>query len=150
MLLAAPAFARAAGTWSVQSTTTTEFVGVFPITAQNVWAVGGENQGSDGAGPGVLTIVRHTTDGGAHWLDDAGSQAAEALAAGHELKKVFFLNANEGWIIGEGVDSGTCTAGTPSEAVILHTTNGGQSWTRQASGTCSDLEDIDMISPTLG
>src|SRR2546421_5436318 len=100
-LLSAPVGAQAQGSWTVQSTTTTEFVGVFPIDASNVWGVGGEGQGSDGAGANELSIVRHTTDGGANWLDDPGSQAAEVLAAGHELKKAFFLNKLEGWIIGE-------------------------------------------------
>ncbi|MEQ8174647.1 MAG: S-layer homology domain-containing protein [Syntrophomonadaceae bacterium] len=55
----------------------------------------------------------------------------------HGLESVFFLNQNEGWISGQG-------------GVILHSTDGGASWTPQESGTDKSLLDIYFVASNLG
>lgn len=108
-----------------------------------------------------------TTDGGATWIDEGditGSisdiyfydsthgcavGASDILyynngiwtqlnnTSGYPLYSVFFLNQNEGWIVGDG-------------GVILHSTDGGASWSTQTSGTSAALRDIFFTSPTNG
>ncbi|MDD5087949.1 MAG: YCF48-related protein [bacterium] len=51
------------------------------------------------------------------------------LPTGNSLSDVVFVNENTGWIVG---GSGT----------ILHTTDGGATWTFQESGTGSGLAEI--------
>jgi photosystem II stability/assembly factor-like uncharacterized protein len=58
-------------------------------------------------------------------------------AAGKSLNSVFFINANEGWIVGNG-------------GTILHSTDGGATWTAQTSGTTVTLRDVFFTSPTNG
>jgi hypothetical protein len=142
------------GSWKAQnSRTVTELTGVHFRDRLNGWLVGGENN-NGGGGVNGLTVVRHTTDGGDTWLEDAGAANAEQLAAGHELKRVFALGSDV-WIVGEQTDAGGCNAQTPSntpndQAVILHSSDGGLNWTRQTSGTCDEPESIVMLDSQHG
>jgi photosystem II stability/assembly factor-like uncharacterized protein len=56
---------------------------------------------------------------------------------GNGLNSVFFINANEGWIVGNG-------------GTILHSTDGGATWSAQTSGTTAMLRDVFFTSPTNG
>lgn len=108
-----------------------------------------------------------TTDGGATWIDEGditGSindiyfydsnhgcavGASDILynnngiwtqlnnTTGNSLNSVFFINANEGWIVGNG-------------GTVLHSTNGGANWTAQSSGTSANLLDVFFTSSTNG
>jgi photosystem II stability/assembly factor-like uncharacterized protein len=108
-----------------------------------------------------------TTDGGLNWIDDGDitntitdiyfydSTHGWAVGAsdilyynngiwtqlnnpsGQSLYSVFFLNQKEGWIVGN--------VGT-----ILHSTDGGATWTPQTSGTIAMLRDVFFTSPTNG
>jgi photosystem II stability/assembly factor-like uncharacterized protein len=108
-----------------------------------------------------------TTDGGATWIDEGDISgnisdiyfhdsahgwavgASDILynnngiwtqlknPSGNGLNSVFFINANEGWIVGNG-------------GTILHSTNGGATWTAQTSGTTVTLRDVFFTSPTNG
>jgi photosystem II stability/assembly factor-like uncharacterized protein len=108
-----------------------------------------------------------TTDGGETWVDDGDitntitdiyfldSTHGWAVGAsdilyynsglwtqlnnptGQSLYSVFFLNQNEGWIVGNG-------------GTILHSTDGGASWSTQTSGTTALLRDVFFTSPTNG
>jgi hypothetical protein len=74
--------------WHYQnSNTVAELNGVFFANAQEGWLAGGEAPQNSG-GVGTFTVLRHTSDGGKTWLEDAGAKTLEALAVGHELKKV--------------------------------------------------------------
>jgi photosystem II stability/assembly factor-like uncharacterized protein len=55
----------------------------------------------------------------------------------YPLYAVFFLNQNEGWIVGDG-------------GTILHSTDGGATWTNQSSGTNVTLRDVFFTSSTNG
>jgi photosystem II stability/assembly factor-like uncharacterized protein len=127
-----------------------ELVGVFS-DGHNGWLVGGES-GGPGTSLGGLTVIRHSADGGSTWQEDAGAKAAEALAVGHEMKQAFVVG-NDVWLIGE--DSGdhggpACSPGTASEKIIIHSGDGGATWTRQTSNKCSDLESIYMSDSQHG
>ena len=67
-----------------------------------------ETGGQDG-------LVQKTTDGGQTWMD-------QPTNIPDILEDIFFIDANNGWAIGEN-------------GIILHTTNGGDSWNIQTSGT---------------
>ncbi len=85
------------------------FYDVFFTDENHGWAVGGNFY------PSRSKILR-TDNGGATW------NATETF--GNPLKKVFFVNSQEGWIIG------TPGAG-PWSNVVMHTTDGGLSWETQ-------------------
>ena len=53
------------------------------------------------------------------------------------LDNVFFLDTNEGWVVG-------------GEGVVLHTADGGRSWRPQWCETRYDLKAIHMTSPKKG
>lgn len=159
--------------WSYQnSQTAAEGGDVFFADSLEGWYVGGENPTFNGGLPNTIAVVRHTTDGGATWADDTGSQAAETMAGaaddpsvttptGHELKTGFAVQTSTGhdhlhlnvWIIGEADDGGSCftTPSTTNDAIILHSKNGGQTWTRQHTTplSCGDIESIFMFPDAL-
>ncbi|MBU0509838.1 hypothetical protein KKH27_13530 [bacterium] len=59
------------------------------------------------------------------------------LPTGNYLSDVVFINENVGWIVG-------------SSGTILHTTDGGASWTHQGSGTNSELTAIGFFDSQRG
>ena len=48
------------------------------------------------------------------------------------MKDVFFLNSNEGWVVG-------------GEGVVLHTLDGGQTWRPEPTNSTYNLNAIFMI-----
>jgi photosystem II stability/assembly factor-like uncharacterized protein len=142
------------GFWKAQNShTVTELTGIHFKDRLNGWLVGGEYI-TGGGGLNGLTVVRHTTDGGDTWLEDTGATNAETLAAGHELKRAFAIGSDV-WIIGEQSDNGACdtttAANTPADqSIIMHSSDGGLNWTRQATGTCEDPESIQMFDAQHG
>ncbi len=54
-----------------------------------------------------------------------------------ELADVFFLDTNTGWAVGQ-------------YGVIIKTTNGGQAWSRQTSGTSSNLNAVHFADANSG
>src|SRR5207249_3586957 len=102
------------------------------IDSLNGWAVGGG------------TLILHTSDGGANWVCQYEVYNYPVLpcpftptATAPVLRGVHFVNAFEGWTVG---DSGT----------ILHTADGGLSWSSELSGTSQNLRGVDFVSPTQG
>jgi photosystem II stability/assembly factor-like uncharacterized protein len=62
------------------------------------------------------------------------------------LSDVDFLDGSNGWAVGSGVDS----ASPGGIGAILHTTDGGLTWSQQQSGTKQPLTAIDMLNQSLG
>lgn len=60
-----------------------------------------------------------------------------STADGNTLAATAFVNANTGWAVG-------------GQGKILHTTDGGRSWTPQNAGTSADLKDVAFASATHG
>jgi hypothetical protein len=87
--------------------------GIHAEDANNIWACG--DDGTNGC-------VFKTADGGTSWTRVALNTTAT-------LVDVWFINANEGWVVGNG-------------GVIFHTTTGGlttASWAEESSGTTNNL-----------
>lgn len=59
------------------------------------------------------------------------------------LRKVFFIDENKGWIVGEPSESG-------QTSIILKTTDGGETWTRQSSGTGKSLWSVFFVDSSRG
>lgn len=83
---------------------------------------------SNGSDP---IFIRKTTNGGTAWTETA-INIPFFNAYGMD-----FVNANTGYIVGDG-------------GVILNTTNGGASWAGQVSGTTNLLHDVFFVNSGLG
>lgn len=98
------------------------------IDAQRGWAVGARSS-NDGGGAAVV----RTTSGGSSW--DFLAQSANFTS----FHAVDFINSQVGWAVG-------------SNAEIVHTTDGGDTWTSQDNHRpSSDLfTDVDFLNATTG
>jgi photosystem II stability/assembly factor-like uncharacterized protein len=90
---------------------------IYFIDKEYGWAVAGRN------------IILHTTDGGKTW----NKQKANVDKS---LGDVFFLDKNNGWIVGY--------------EVILNTTNGGNTWNVYPSGTRYGLVSLYFVDKNHG
>ena len=77
--------------------------------------------------------ILKTTDGGSNWTQVTNT----GLPSDSYCKTVFFLDANNGWI-GANIP---VTSGITPQRAILHTTNGGSSWTWQYPGFLLDSSE---------
>ena len=85
------------------------------VSATEGWVVG-EDQ-----------TVFHTTDGGATWDRQKLTTISQA-----QLWDIHFSDAQNGWVTGSFFPAGK---GYDSWGAVLHTTDGGESWAQQDSGT---------------
>jgi photosystem II stability/assembly factor-like uncharacterized protein len=76
--------------------------------------------------------VLKTNNGGSTW-----TQINNGINAATELKSIIFTSENIGWAVGTG-------------GVILNTTNGGQSWVSQSSGTTKDINSVFFVNDSVG
>jgi photosystem II stability/assembly factor-like uncharacterized protein len=75
--------------------------------------------------------VHKTTDGGQTWIE-------KPLGGDYPtLRGLNFISANEGWVVGD-------------DGFIAHTTNGGDTWDLQASGTGGDLDAVSFLDSQRG
>lgn len=85
--------------------------------------------------------ILYTNDGGKTWtenfkIDDAHKAELKFFKGKvAELRDVFFINEVRGWVVGKGKNS-----------IILHTTDGGLTWTYQESG----LRPFTVRNPKAG
>ena len=82
--------------------------GVTAVDASTAWTVGDPHDG--------YASIYRTTDGGTNWVRK-GSLTNIPHSEFTELKKVFAASAGQAWAVGMGT--------------ILHTSDGGDSWTNQ-------------------
>jgi len=92
-----------AGLWKVQF-----------ADAKRGWAIG--NKVAEG---GATSIVLYTNDGGKHW-----EIQWEKDAHWMWLSDLFFIDKNNGWIIGDSTEYG-------GNGILVHTVDGGKSWTEK-------------------
>jgi photosystem II stability/assembly factor-like uncharacterized protein len=113
-------------TWSSHPTETArDLHGVhFPTLAKG-WAVGDHG------------VIKHTTDGGVHW-------AGQNSTVTDDLKAVHFVDEREGWIV--GVDP-HADFQNMHDGVLLHTTNGGQTWNNLGD---KGMWDVDFVGSAAG
>jgi photosystem II stability/assembly factor-like uncharacterized protein len=78
---------------------------------------------------GTSDRVLRTVDGGDNWLLSSLPSASASMRA------VSFSDTHNGWAVGTG-------------GVIVRSTNGGETWTSQTSGTSATIYDVSAISAT--
>ena len=110
-----------------------------PSAGWNFVAPVGASTAVIGGGGGNLS---RTIDGGGTWT----SLPAVAGNFHSSLNAVDFVDANNGWAAGGAAPSG----GLPSTTAILHTTDGGQTWTGQSPAVLAPLNDIDFADVANG
>ena len=118
------------GRWEIvrQADWKTRFYDVFFIDHQTGWAVG--NSEGNSINEEFDSVIAHTSDGGQHWIP----QESGTL---YPLRKVWFIDSRNGWIIGE---NGT----------ILKTNDGGNHWHLQESNTLNNLFDLHFFTDKEG
>ena len=99
--------------WQAQKTVSTaNMTDVFFVNPKIGWAIG--NEGNKGT-------IYHTVDGGTNWKSQANAELP--------LYKIHFIDPNTGWIVGGQGRSRGSRGGLGS--IIMHTTDGGKTWTQQ-------------------
>jgi photosystem II stability/assembly factor-like uncharacterized protein len=123
--------------WTAQSSGTSyQLTGVAFSDAANGWATG-QSFTSDGYSSG---LILHTTDGGQDWTTQyASTFDGNTMTVGVAFSAVAFADPQDGWAVGEtqGSDS------SYNQTVIMHTSDGGATWTQQLSYSPPDesMED---------
>ncbi len=143
-------------------------IGITPFDQNNIWAVGhavtliktttggieweyagpdsAQGEIADANGITVLSPLSawvvldydniwRTEDGGITWVEQQIPQSAK----GHFLLRISAVDGNTAWVVGRS------SAGLPS-GVILHTTDGGNTWTRQDDGTLPAVWDVGFVN----
>lgn len=101
------------------------FIAAEAVSSTDVWAV-------DGAG-----AVLHSTDG-VRWTElDTPARWSQTL------DDLSFPDANDGWVVGAAGVSG-------QKPLILHTTDGGATWTKEASVLTAELVGVDFVDAAHG
>jgi photosystem II stability/assembly factor-like uncharacterized protein len=113
-------------TWAPQTSGTGyDLTGVTFTDVQNGWATGQTFTPYDDYSSGVIL---HTTDGGQDWTTQyASTFDSNTTTPGVAFSAAAFADAQHGWAVGEtqGSDAGY------NQTVIMHTTDGGTTWTQQ-------------------
>ena len=102
-----------------------EFTAATALSPSNIWAV-------DASG-----ALLHSSDG-SHWVEQASPTRWTNLLYG-----VSFPDSSDGWVVGS---AGSFFSG----GVILHTSDGGRSWSPQASNLSGELVGVDFIDDLNG
>jgi photosystem II stability/assembly factor-like uncharacterized protein len=121
-------FHAVAGKWGFSS--------IDFVDASHGWAAGSTTIPDDPMA-GSTGAIFATSDGGASW-----HKQPFATDAG-QMNTVSFVNANDGWAVGNGSDMG-------GVGTIVATTNGGATWNPQSAGTDWDLHGITFVDAEHG
>lgn len=76
-------------------------------------------------------VIYKSVDGGVNWVGKSSP-----LKGGLAYNCLSFADPDRGWVAGQGI--------------LVHTANGGTSWTTQLSGFNSPVTDIHMATPLIG
>ncbi len=113
--------------WAAQTSGTSQKLRAVAVADTNSgWAVGEVDDG-DPDTPKTGLILR-TVNGGTTWTSTAFPQ---------QLRDVVFINATTGWAVGVG-------------GYVLKTSDGGENWTPQTSGTSQTLYGVDFVDASKG
>ncbi|MDH3268891.1 MAG: YCF48-related protein, partial [Ignavibacteria bacterium] len=118
---------------------------IFFIDSNYGWAAGREENNND-----VPELYR-TTNGGIEWID---TNVLPPLGWGvwGWLSSVYFSDMNNGWVVGTmGRPYNYYNGPIPKNIqLILHTTNGGESWTEQSLMTHNSLHSVFFTDNNIG
>jgi photosystem II stability/assembly factor-like uncharacterized protein len=83
-------------------------------------------------------MIIHSTNGGRTWEQQhltraSGPQEQPQQQIPMDLRGVYFINHQEGWVVG-------------AHGAIFHTANGGHTWTPQLSGEVQDLQNVQFLA----
>jgi photosystem II stability/assembly factor-like uncharacterized protein len=114
-------------TWVDQSSGSEIFLhSIDYLDSNNAWLIySGYSEGGN---------LLHSTDGGKSWKVQLSLNHDRGT---DDIQSVRFINPNDGWVIG-------------SVGVILHTSNGGTTWTYEPSGTVNHLADCYFLDSATG
>ena len=114
------------GAWAAQSSgTSDDLTGVTFTDAQDGWATGQSFVPYDGYSSG---FILHTTNGGQDWTTQYDSPyEPTTMTPGVAFEAIAFADAQDGWAVGETQGSDR----TYNSVVIMHTSDGGATWTQQ-------------------
>ncbi len=117
-------------TWSVLPAVLPSYFGPwqavdFP-TATTGWIVGRD-----------AALVK-TTDAGATWTQQNPLGLFDPVNGGPSLLNVSFADANNGWVVAADGFSG----------YLLHTTDGGRTWSKQSPGIPGAINNVFAVSPS--
>jgi photosystem II stability/assembly factor-like uncharacterized protein len=129
IMFATGALQAQSGTWNTVMMSPSAFLNDLCVLPDGMhgWAVG-----NSGAGGQVVSLILHTTDGGAHW-----ARVSFPGTSTTGLMGVWFVSADTGWVVGSG-------------GTIYRTTNAGSSWTLQASGSGRVLNKAHFVNGRQG
>lgn len=82
---------------------------------------------------GWSSAILKTTDGGVKW----NTVAVEDTGYDYKLNAIYFSDKMNGWAVG-------------LHGIILHTTNGGDSWSQQTSNTTSEFNSVYFVDSQNG
>ncbi len=99
-----------------------ELADVFFLDAERGWAVGDRG------------VIWHTDNAGTHWR-------MQPSGVGCRLESICFIDANHGWAVGGWSSPYTHT----SHGVLLRTTDGGVTWSRERKSNLPRLTQIKMF-----
>jgi photosystem II stability/assembly factor-like uncharacterized protein len=123
-------------TWTPQTAASGTLLYAVDSVGQDVWVAGGDPSagpvlgGERVSGDGVLL---HSPDGGATWETQWGGGAADL-----RLNDVDMLDGQTGWAVGD--------ATAAQHALVLRTTDGGDTWTLQDPGDIAfDLAAVHVL-----
>jgi photosystem II stability/assembly factor-like uncharacterized protein len=108
------------------------FSGLYFLDANNGWAVGGKPTSYPSS---AKRVILKTTDGGNTWVTNLFETNTMPL------KKVFFTDFNNGWVVGEY---------DQYSGHVLHTSNGGSTWIAQDPGVTHHLYDLHFTDSNNG
>ena len=94
---------------------------IYFIDQENGWVAGGKNK------------IYHTSDGGNSW----DVQPWSTGSTWEYLNDISFFDSMNGWAVGQAYDNGS-----PYNYIILHTSNGGNSWEVQIKAQGSSLQGV--------
>ena len=116
-----------------------DFSSIDFVDASHGWAAGSTSVPDDPMA-GSTGAIFATSDGGVSWH----KQYKQSFTGDSEqMNTVSFVNADDGWAVGNGSDMGG--AGT-----IVATTDGGAHWTAQSAGSDWDLSGITFVDAEHG
>jgi len=99
------------------------------VSESRGWAVGNFEPPRHGETDGAESLIISTDDGGKNW------HRQHSGIFGKPLRNVYFRDASEGWVVGDG-------------GTLIYTNDSGQSWKRLETGTQNNLHDVFIAGGT--
>lgn len=100
---------------------------VFFVDSLNGWTAGNTY-----SYPYYISLIYHTDNGGENWVVQY-----DTLASSFLLNDITFTDLNNGWAVGRNGN-------------IIHTSDGGQNWEYQESGTTAELNSVCFVDENHG